>query len=183
MKPINNFNSVSAAGKYAELTAGGYVCKITKVDDVPSKEYLNIEFDIVEGALKGYSSDMLERLGWTSCHFPKSYKSSALAFFKQFLEAVDETNKTTFAKEVESGFNEQKLVGKGIGIVFGMEEHRKNDGSIKTRINTNSMQFKTANEIRNGDFVVPEFKKLEGATENTDSPFTTLNDDGGNLPF
>lgn len=183
MKPINNFNAVNAAGEYAKLTAGGYVCKITKVEDVASKEYLNIEFDIVEGALKGFGTDMLERLGWTSCKFTKSYKESALAFFKQFLEAVDKTNNTTFANEVESGFNEQKLVGKGIGLAFGMEEYKKNDGSIGTRINTFDMQFKTANEIRNGDFEVPELKKLPEAPTSSASAFSVLNDDSSELPF
>lgn len=50
MKALNGYNEVKAStGEYARLPAGGYVCKITKVEDVAAKEYLRVSFDIYEG--------------------------------------------------------------------------------------------------------------------------------------
>lgn len=158
MKAISNFDSISAAGTNKRLTAGGYVCRITSVNDNEKEQRLEFEFDIVEGDFKNYSADMLERFGWTSCKFIKSYKEKAQCFFKSFLIAVDGTNKTNFEKMVKSGLDETKLVGKGIGIVIGEEEYRKRDGSIGTRIYCDS--FTTASAIRNGEFEVPRLKTL-----------------------
>ena len=57
MKPIENYENVQASsGEFARPTAGGYICKIMDVEDVPmdSKEkgkgdYLRIEYDIADG--------------------------------------------------------------------------------------------------------------------------------------
>lgn len=185
MKAINNFSNISAAGNNTRLTAGGYVCRITSVKDNKDNERLEFEFDIAEGDFKNYSSDMLERFGWTSCKFIKSYKEKALGFFKAFMIAVDETNKTNFAKMVDKGLDETKLIGKGIGIVIGEEEYRKRDGSIGTRIYADT--FTTANAIRNGEFTVPALKKMAN-TESVLSggSFESMMDapaDDGDLPF
>ena len=42
MKAIN-LSEVQEAGTGLGLKAGGYVCTITNVEDVPSKEYLYVE--------------------------------------------------------------------------------------------------------------------------------------------
>ena len=39
MKPINNYETVQAStGEFARPTAGGYICKIIDVEDVPMNE-------------------------------------------------------------------------------------------------------------------------------------------------
>ena len=60
MKAIN-LSDVKEAGQGQQLPAGGYVCKITNVEDVPEKEYLYVEFDIAEGEHKGYFKELEER--------------------------------------------------------------------------------------------------------------------------
>ena len=51
MKKID-WNNVKENG--SQLPAGGYVCGITSVEDVPEKEYLKFEFDVAEGEYKNY---------------------------------------------------------------------------------------------------------------------------------
>ena len=53
MKNIDLTN-VQEATDFPKLTPGGYICRITAVEDVPAKEYLKIEYDIVEGEFTGY---------------------------------------------------------------------------------------------------------------------------------
>lgn len=171
MKPIANYANASAATEYKRPTAGGYVCRITKATDVPEREYLAIEFDVVEGEFKNYGKDTLERAGWTPFKFNRSYNSKSVGFFKAFIEAVEGTN-----NGYNWDWNEQALVGKGVGIVLREEQYRKNDGSIGMRLSP--AVFKTATDIRCGKFTVPDPKLLE------DKPvvFTELPDDG-ELPF
>lgn len=172
MKKPDNWENTKAAGEFQRPTAGGYVCRITKVTDVPDKEYLAIEYDICEGEFKGYGKETLERAGFTPFHFIKSYKQKALSFFKAFTDAVEQTNNGfTFA------WDERTLVGKGIGLVLGEEEYQKRDGGVGVRLVP--VAFKTANEIRNGEFTVPERKTIAPSA----STFTDIADDEGELPF
>ena len=55
MKKINDFENIQeSTGQFRRLPPGGYVCAIYHVEDVPSKEYLKIDFDVVKGDEKGY---------------------------------------------------------------------------------------------------------------------------------
>lgn len=175
MKKPNNWDNTQAASEYKRPEAGGYVCKITKVTDVPDNEYLDIEFDIVEGEFKGYGADTLERAGWTPFKFRKYYSPKALAFFKLFINTIEETN-----NGFRYDFDERKLVNKGIGIVLQEVEYTKRDGSIGTRLEPAA--FKTANEIRSGNFTVPSIKRK--GTDPVQETFTPADDDdSGELPF
>ena len=48
MKKVN-LKDVQEASDSTRLKAGGYICKYTKVEDVPAKEYLYMEYDIHKG--------------------------------------------------------------------------------------------------------------------------------------
>ena len=197
MKALNGYNEVKAStGEYARLPAGGYVCKITKVEDVPTKEYLRVSFDICEGEYRGWYRDQREELedrGFNASYIGtviRSYKDSALGFFKAFIAAVDESNGTQFGPTVESGLDEQKLVGCLIGFVISYEEYQKNNGSIGQR--ERLAYQKSIQKIRDGDFKVPELKRLNGsnaskpttaAQDNAPQSFTDLDDDDSDLPF
>ena len=54
MKKIENWENVQEPTKFKRLAPGGYICAIKDVKDVPEKEYLEIQFDIVKGDEKGY---------------------------------------------------------------------------------------------------------------------------------
>lgn len=197
MKALNGYNEVKAStGEYARLPADGYVCKITKVEDVAAKEYLRISFDIYEGEYRGWYRDQREELedrGYNASYVGtviRSYKDSALGFFKAFIAAVDESNGTQFGPTVEGGLDEQKLVGCLIGFVISYEEYQKKNGTIGQRERV--AYQKSIQKIRDGDFKVPELKQLNGSNAATASAgtqtaavqtFTDLDDDDSDLPF
>ena len=181
MRPIKGYNDAQASGEFERLAAGGYVIKITDIEDDPKKEYLRITYDIAEGPEAGrYKNENPDNA--YRHQFIRSYKETALGMFKAFIKAVDESNGTKFDEIIEAkGFNEQLLVGKVLGVVFGYEEYEANDGNVKERLRVASCM--SADRIRKGDFKVPELKKLP-EFKKTASPvpgFTPLTDE--NVPF
>lgn len=178
MNEIKGYNSTAASGEYSRLPAGGYIIKITKVEDVPDKQYLRIVFDIAEGPERGHFKD--EEHDYRHS-FVRSYKETALGMFKAFIKAVDTANETNFNDFIEKGFDEQLLNGCRLGVLLGYEEYEANDGNVKERLRLAA--FKTLEQIRTGDFSVPSVKRLEESIS-TSGPvpgFTPLND--AEVPF
>ena len=174
MKQIKDFDTIQAAGSFERPQAGGYVCAIRKVEDHPDKQYLALEFDIVEGKWKGYAADTAERAGFWPLRCNRFYGQKSVSFFKAFIEAVEATN-----KNYRWNWDEQTLVGKGVGIVFREEEYINRDGQIRKSIAP--FEFKTAAQIRDGEFTVPEPKKIPAGTI-MPAPATFVEDEG-ELPF
>lgn len=163
MKPLGKqYSSAEARGDgFERLPAGGYVCRIIAVEDVTASDYLSVVFDIAEGDYKGFYSD-----DWGKDHpyahrFFMSYKETALGMLKGRLKAIDESNGTEFVKEAVAGLKEQQLVGKLVGLVIGYEEYNSDRGDKRTRIYVKSVL--SVDKIRNGEFKVPELKKLDAA--------------------
>ena len=175
MNPINNWNSIEAQGseEYKRLVPGGYVCRITKVEDHPDKSYLYIEFDISEGEYTGYGSSCLERNGFTPLRMYRSYSDKAAGMFKGFIQNIEASNSNYHWE-----WKEQTLVGRLIGIVLGEEEYKKLDGSVGTRFNARD---RSVAAIRDGKFKVPEKKTLP-VEQNTAPAFVSV-DDSEELPF
>ena len=184
MKRIENYETVQASsGEFARPTAGGYICKIMDVEDVPlnSKEpnkgdYIRIEYDIADGEFKGYYKEQFDRWGgnWFAS-FIRSYKETAVGMFKHFTNCVEKSN-----AGYEWDFNEKGLIGKVVGLVLGEEEYENKSGEIKTKLIVS--QVKTVEEIKNGDFKVPAPKKLSVTTPSND--FVPLEDvTDYDLPF
>lgn len=159
MKPLGKAYADATAntGDFQRLPAGGYIAKITAVEDVDDKSYLRITFDIAEGELKGFYAKTDAEHDYTH-QFIRSYKENALGMFKGFLKAVDNSNDTNFEPQAEKGFKEQQLVGKIVGILAGYEEYMSNRGEVRERLRVNT---RSADTIRDGRFTVPELKKLE----------------------
>lgn len=179
MKEIN-WSEVSEAAEFARVAPGGYVCKITAVEDVPDKEYLRIEFDIAEGDFKDYYKGLYLAKAFWGGVLIRSYKEAARPFFKGFITSVAESN---------SGFkfdnDEKKFVGKLVGIVLGEEEYRKNDGTNGTRLR--AVTTRSAKAIRDKDFTVPDKKPLAdtGANKATSNGFYPIDNsaDDSDAPF
>lgn len=170
MKPLGKAyaNAKASTGDFKRLPAGGYIVKITEVEDKADKEYLNIVYEVAEGPYKGFFLD-----GWGQEHkfahsFVRSYKEKALGMFKGFLKTIDESNGTQFEPQAEKGFKETQLVGKLVGILFGYEEYVNDRGEIRERSRVTGTR--SVETIRSGDFKVPELKKLDAAK---DIPATT----------
>ena len=182
MRPLKGYNQAQASGDFERLPAGGYVIKITGVENNEDKQYLKIVYDIIEGPERGRYKEIDPKdnnANWR-CSFIRSYKESSLGMFKAFIKAVDGANETNFNEFIEKGFDEQLLKGNRVGVLFGYEEYNANDGSVKERLRL--VRFLNIEQVRAGDFKVPELKKLKADTTPTiPEGFTPFTDD--NLPF
>lgn len=160
---------------------GGYAAKITRVEDVEEKEYLKIEWEFVEGEFKGVNRETFTAFGFWPMSFARSYKDSALRFFKGFKTAVENSNPGyTFRNDPQS------LVGKFIGVVLGEEEYISNKGEVKKRVSV--MDIRSGKAIREGDFKIPELKRIDPSKLQNNSAYTAptfapIDEDDGELPF
>jgi hypothetical protein len=167
--------SVQEPTEYKRIGVGGFICKITKVEDVCDKEYLMIEYDIAEGEFKGYYKDLFDSKSFWGGRFVKSYKEKALSFFKGFITAVENSN-----SNFKFDNDEQKLVGKLVGLVFGEEEYKKNSGSVGTRLYVDKIH--SIEKIKKGEFEVPAMKKLAISAQEM-SAWEAQNNQPIELPF
>ena len=186
MKKIENYETVQASsGEFARPTAGGYICKIIDVEDVPmdSKEkgkgdYLYIEYDIASGDFAGYYKEQFDKFGgnWFASFF-RSYKEKALGMLKHFTNCIEQSN-----AGYEWDWNEKGLIGKVVGLVLGEEEYKNNAGEIKTKLVVKNIA--TVEDIKNGNFKVPAPKKLAVEISNASiNDFMPIDDIVDDLPF
>ena len=170
-----DLTNVQEAQEFKKVIAGAYVCKITAVEDVAEKEYLKIEYDIAEGELKGYYKELFDKKSFWGGRFIRSYKETALSFFKSFTMAVENSN---------SGYkfdnDERKLVGKLVGLVLAEEEYKKADGSIGVRLYV--AKTLSVADVKKGGIEIPVIKRLAGYEQQADA-FTALLADEDELPF
>lgn len=167
-------DNVTEATERPKLTAGGYVCRIISTIDKPDKEYLEMEIDIAEGEFKGYYAGLMEQFNFWGGKLIKSYKESALPFFKGFTTAVEKSNPNF--KFIEG--DEKCLNNKLIGIVFREEEYQKQNGDIVVNVKVD--EVRSVDKIRKGDFKIKPLKKLEPAQQ-TKTELTPIKDE--DLPF
>lgn len=158
MKKIENFEQINEAGDFKNLPAGIYPLVIKEVVDVPEREYLDIHFDICSGENKDYYSATNKGYGSSI----RSYKETALPFFKAFITAVEKSN-----PGYKWGWDEKKLAGKHVIGVFGEEEYlAKNDeGKLEKRVGTKCFEFRSLEAFKEGKIKVPELKKLSDEDE------------------
>lgn len=175
-----NWGNVQEAQDFKRPAPGGYIIKIVSVEDVEDREYLKIEYDIADGEFKNYYKDLYKSRGFWGGSFIRSYKEKALPFFKAFKTAVETSNPGFEFKN-----NPESLVGKFCGVVLGEEEYEGNDGAVKKRLYV--AQSRSGQVIRNGEFEVPELKKLakknDSAASGGGTDFMDMADDDGELPF
>ena len=160
-----NLQNVQEFTPFEKVEAGGYICGIYAVEDVPEKEYLKISYDIVEGEKKGFYSKLKKEKGWELPMFIASYKETALPFFKGTITSIEKSNK---------GFkfdnDETKLVGKKIGLVLFEKERINNNG--KKVVDMRVDKAHSVDAIKSGDFEIPERETIADVVETkTASPF------------
>lgn len=166
MKKINNWENVKENTSIERIPAGGYICGIKRVTDVPEKEYLKIEFDICRGEYKNffqkqYDADTREDKKWPNAATTyRSYKDSAASMFRGFTNAIEKSN-----KNYHWDFDEKTLVNKIMGVILGDEEYMNQSG--KVRVRTHVVAVRSTDTIENNQFTVPELKKLEQTVQTT----------------
>lgn len=162
---------------------GGYAAKIVRVEDNEDKEYLKIEWEFADGEFKGANKECFDAFGYWPLAFVQSYKDTALRFFKGFKTAVENSN-PGFAFNCA---NPQGLVGKFVGVVLGEEEYYSTKHSeVRKRLVV--AEKRSGKAIREGDFAIPELKKLDPSkipSGGYSSPAQSYGvvDDDAQLPF
>lgn len=181
MKKIN-LAEVKEAADGNRLPAGGYVCKYARVEDVPEKEYLYMEFDIARGDFAGYFEGLADRAGFWGGKCYRSYKQNALPMFKRMCSAVSKSNNGFVFDGGEVNADEKTLEGKLVGLVLCEEEYVGNDGNIKTRLYVD--RECSVEDIINGKFKVKPIKKLSGSSTTQAADFVNVPADAAEgLPF
>lgn len=182
MKPITNIDSVQEAGESRRLPAGGYIVRYTKVEDVPAKNYLFMEFDIAEGEYSGYYEELYDRIDFWAGRCFRSYTEKALPMFKRMCSAVTKSNKG-FIFDGNEHCDESTLVGKKVGMILGEEEYIGNDGSTKTRLYV--AREISVDDVKAGKFKIPALKKLaeDTAKPNNDGLMNVPEGTDEEMPF
>ena len=152
MIKISNWDDIEEyTGGGESLPIGPKFCKITDVEDVPDRSYLVVYFDIASGEFAGWYDGIEKRTGRKYGFIIRSYKETALGFFKAFITAVEKSN-----PGYKWDWNEKGLVGKRFGGVFGREEFMTQDGQKKFA--TKLMQIRSVEGLK--EATVPEDKLL-----------------------
>lgn len=163
-----------AGGDFPRLTPGGYVAIIRKVTDNEKDQFLEIEYDIAEGDLKGIAVNAYERFGTWNYKFRVYYREKSLPFFKHFISEVEKTNNFTF------DWNLKSLANKGIGIVVGTRQYWGKDGTLKEAPDV--QDWCTAQDVREN--LLPCTPKVRpprnDPPQQTEQPVSF---DDGELPF
>lgn len=167
MKALGNiYKTAEVATEYKKLPANGYICEIKAVEDKADKEYLSIIFDIAEGEFKAFYADEWSKEHPYAHALVRSYKQTGniekdkkiMGMFKSFLRTIDKDNGTNFEMQAENGLPEGALVGKRVGLVLGYEEYNSDRGEVRERLRVSAV--KPIDDIRSGNFRVPEVKRL-----------------------
>lgn len=167
VKP-NNYDEVQVNQNFERLELGGHKGVIIKAEeytsDVSGKTSLKVYVDTAKDDKqpgyfkKQYDNDTRE---------DKKYPNGAIKYvslgdsetqvkmLKAFITAVENSNNGyTFDWEKEV----DQLKGKKVGLIFGLEEYTKQDGSTGTVTKLN--QFRSIDKVDNA--LIPKVKLLDG---------------------
>ena len=191
IKSYNGFKAERTTARET-LPAGGYVAKImdASVIDYDWGSVLKIEFDVAEGEHKGffaadYRANTNDDKKWRGCYrinIPNEsnqYFDSQKKSFNNLIACLEETN-----NGYHWDWDEAKLKGKGLGVLFRNKEWEYNDNTGWT---TECCAVTTAQDVRDGNFKTPKDKPLKKTNTTTSAyptaTFTTMDDDDSDLPF
>ena len=150
-----DWNNVQENSGFRRPTPGGYIAAIMDVEDHEDKESLLIAWDFADGEFRGTNFEANKRFGYWPMRILRSYKESALPFFKSFKTALEKSNPGYKFQEE----NVYAMIHRYIGVVLGEEEYIAKDGTLKTRLDVQDVR--SVDAIRNNDYRVPELRKLK----------------------
>ncbi len=175
MKQLNGFEKAKImTGVSTALPKGGYIVKIMDCTEVNGEKngrkysYLSFYFDVAEGEYKNhfktiYDTAPAETRKWKGVYnyfLPEEgsqYYEDNLNRFKTTIANFEESN-----KNYHWDWDEKKLKGKTIGIIYREKEFITEDGEIK--ITTEACGFRSTESIKTGKYKVPAIKKLNNSS-------------------
>lgn len=162
---VNNYSDSS----FETLEPGAYICEIVDVIDHPDQEFLEIGYDIHEGALKGYFQRLSDRFSFWGGTFRAYYTDKAKdVFFAPFCKHINASNKGLEFNPFSDGKNadEHTLKKKLIGVVLHREIYTKADGSIGTRCSTDIKGVISVEAAKEGKFNKKLLADVDRTTDN-----------------
>lgn len=164
MEKLKGYDEAQAiTGEYEKLNAGGYICKIKSAKEEKSKtgkRMLVIALDILEGDKKDFFKKRFDEDTRTEKKWPAGaiYRQmlegeKAAGFLKGLITSIEASN-----EGFKWDWDEKKLANLKCGAIFGEEEYEKLDGSVGT--STKVKFIRTVKSIEEGNFKIPEIKKL-----------------------
>ncbi|CDB32112.1 pF05037 family protein [Clostridium sp. CAG:575] len=187
MEKVQGYEEAQAiTGEYERLNAGGYICKIVSAKEEKSKSgkrMLVLALDIIEGDKKDFFRNRFIEDNRTEKKWPSGaiYRQmlegeKAAGFLKGLMTSLEASN-----EGFKWGWDEKKLANLKCGAIFGEEEYEKMDGSVGT---TTKIKFiRTIKAIQDGNFKVPELKKLPEKGEAFEDFVNSVTSDNDDLPF
>lgn len=197
MQQLKGFEKAKViTGGVSQLPKGGYIAKILDCKEERSStgyEWLAFSFDISEGEHKGhfaeqYRANTNENKKWRGTYnafIPdesSQYYEDNLNKFKTMIANIEESN-----PGYHWDWDETKLKGKIIGVIFGEKEFQTENGDVI--IVTECRGIRSVDCIKNGKFKMPALKALNGGASvkstTATASFTDLGtvDDDDDLPF
>lgn len=187
MEKIKGYEEAQAiTGEYEKLEAGGYICKIISAKEEKSKSgkrMLVIALDIEEGDKKGFFRNRFTENTSPDKKWPSGaiYRQmlegdKAVGFLKGLMTSLEASN-----EGFKWDWDEKKLKDLKCGAIFGEEEYERMDGSIGT--STKVKFIRTVKAIQDGNFKVPELKKLPEKGEAFEDFLNSVDSDNQDLPF
>lgn len=151
--------------------------RITAVEDMPSKEYLNVVYDVAEGPLAGCFSKMGPEEAWKH-RFTRSYSEKAEGMFKGFLEDLEASNLRFGWKDWMARSNEQEFVGLLVGVCVQKRMYTNGKGEDKESLEVRYTL--PADKVRSGDH--RELPEPRDKRKNPAQPAAAAVDDS-DVPF
>jgi hypothetical protein len=194
MQQLKGFEKAKViTGGVPQLPKGGYIAKILDCKEESKNGYswLAFSFDMSEGEHKGhfaeqYRANTNENKKWRGTYnafIPdesSQYYEDNLNKFKTMIANIEESN-----AGYHWDWDEAKLKGKTIGVIFGEKEFETESNGII--IVTECRGIRSVECIKQGKFKMPALKTLNGApsvsTANTSSNAFNEVDDDDDLPF
>lgn len=196
MQQLKGFETAKViTGGVPQLPKGGYIAKILDCKEESRNGYswLAISFDIAEGEHKGhfaeqYRANTNENKKWRGTYnafIPEEnsqYYEDNLNKFKTMIANIEESN-----PGYHWDWDETKLKGKLVGVIFGEKEFETESNGII--IITECRGLRSVECIKENKFKMPALKKLSGtmsvsSANSSAAPFTAVEDvDDDDLPF
>ena len=170
-KPQGYDEAQAYTGDFETLELVWHICKIKDVrieyTQNTKSEVLIIAFDITEGKQAGFYQRKFDeakknnsQAKWQGV-YRQFTQGRSTPYFKGMIENIEKSNPGY--SFVSTGFDEKTLIGKLFGGIFGREQYKSQDGSLKFA--TKCMSIRTVEKIKEG-VDIPADKLLKENQDN-----------------